>query len=134
MASVQNLFDQQAQLLPEQSEHLMRQLVDHNRQLVSEAHAMRAIDQDIPAKLPPFLPSNLSLQAKKQKGSTRKRAITSAEVSKHQQKAMTRAQIRAKIVQGVAQIARAGERGKEAAPKMQTHSQKAAALLQDQHV
>jgi hypothetical protein len=50
---------------------------------------MKAIYQDIPAELPPPLPSNLSLQAKKQKGSTRKGALTGAEVSDCQQKAMT---------------------------------------------
>jgi hypothetical protein len=69
----------------------MRQLVDHNRQLVSEAHAMRAIDQDIPVELPLLLPPNLSLQAKKQKRSTRKQALTGAEVSECWQKAITKA-------------------------------------------
>jgi hypothetical protein len=129
MASVQHLLDQQVQLLPEQSERLMRQVVDHNKQLVAQAHAMRVMDQDVPAELPSALPSNLSLQAKKQKGNTRKRALTGAEVSERQQKAMTRAQTRAKAIQE----ARA-KRGKERAPKMQTRSQKMAALLQDQQV
>ena len=117
----------------------MRQLIDHNRQLVSEAHTIRAMDQDIPAELPPPLPSNLSLQAKKQKKSTRKQALTGAEVSERQQKAMTRAQARAKAVQGVqaagvGAVVGAGRKGKEAAPRMQTRSQRAVALLQDQQV
>ncbi|KAI9771596.1 MAG: hypothetical protein M1840_001811 [Geoglossum simile] len=99
MASVQELLDQQAQLLPEQSEHLIRQLVDHNRQL-----------------------------AKKQKGSTRKRALTGAEVSERQQKAMTRAQTRAKaVLKGKARA------GKEM-PRRQTRSQKVAELLRDQQM
>jgi hypothetical protein len=116
MASVQQLFDQQAQLLPEQSERLMRQVVDHNRQLVSEAHAMRAMNQDVPAELPPPLPSNLSLQAKKTEG-------------KHQ-KAMARAQARAKK----ARVTTGGRKSKETVSKRQTRSQKTTALLQVQQM
>ncbi|KAI9766566.1 MAG: hypothetical protein M1839_004876 [Geoglossum umbratile] len=80
MESISHLLEQQSQLLPEQSERLMR-------------------DQEIPPELPPPLPSNLSLQMKKKKGSTRKRALTGAEASERQQKALTRAQKRARVAQ-----------------------------------
>ena len=95
---------------------------------------MRVLDQDVPAELPPPLPSNLSLQAKKQKGSTRKQALTGAEVSEHQQKAMTRARARVKAIQGAQITGMEGRKSKETASKMQTRSQKAAALLRDQHM
>ena len=83
MESVHHLLQHQSQLLPEQSERLMRQMVDNNTQILTEAHALRAGNQQLPAELPPSLPPNLSLQAKKQKGNTRKRALTDAEVSEH---------------------------------------------------
>ena len=70
--SVQNLLDQQSQLLPEQSERLMRRMVDSNNQILAEVHALQAKKQQVPPELPPPLPPNLSLQARKQKGSTRK--------------------------------------------------------------
>jgi hypothetical protein len=109
-------------------------VVDHNKQLVAEAHAIRAMDQDVPAELPPSLSSNLSLQMKKQKGSTRKRALTGAEVSECRQKAMTRAQTKARVVQE-AQVTRAENReDRKTSSKMQTRSQKVAALLRDQQV
>ncbi|KAI9763714.1 MAG: hypothetical protein M1839_006319 [Geoglossum umbratile] len=95
MESFENLLEQQSGLSSEQSEHLMRKMVKSNNQLLAEM--------------------------KKQKGSTRKRALTGAEASDRQQKAMTRAQTRAKA----AQIATAPR-------KMQTRNQKAAALLADQ--
>ena len=84
MESVHYLLQHQSQLLPEQSERLMRQMVDNNNQILAEVHALKARDQQLPAELPPPLPPNLSLQAKKQKGNTRKRALTGAEVSEHQ--------------------------------------------------
>jgi hypothetical protein len=98
MESVQHLLEHQSQLLPEQSERLMRRMVNNNNQILAEVHALKDRDEQIPAELPPPLPSNLSLQLKKQKGNTRKRALTGAEVSERQQKAMTRAQTRAKVI------------------------------------
>jgi hypothetical protein len=76
MESISHLLEQQSQLLPEQSEHLMRRMVDNNKQLLAEAHMLRVSNREIPPELPPPLPSNLSLQMKKKKGSTRKRALT----------------------------------------------------------
>jgi hypothetical protein len=69
------------------------QLVDHNRQLVSEAHAIRGDGPRYSYRVfPTFIPANLSLQApKKRKESTRKRAFTGAEVSEQQKAKMTRA-------------------------------------------
>ncbi|KAI9853734.1 MAG: hypothetical protein M1813_001824 [Trichoglossum hirsutum] len=122
--SVPNLLEQQSQLLSEQSERLMRQMVDNNEQLLAEAYALKARDREIPAKLPPPLPPNLSLQLKK-KRSTRKRALTGAEASERRQKAMTRAQKRA-------QVAQKTHREPVTLPRRQTRAQKAAALLAEQ--
>jgi hypothetical protein len=103
----------------------MRQMVDNNKQLLAEAYALKARDREIPAKLLPPLPSNLSLQLKKKKGSTRKRALTGAEASERRQKAMTRAQKRA-------QVAQKTHREPVTLPRRQTRAQKAAALLAEQ--
>ena len=103
-------------------------MVDNNNQILAEVHALKARDQQLPAELPPPLPPNLSLQAKKQKGNTRKRALTGAEVSEHQQKAMTRAQTRAMAVKE----SKKTKCRVAVIPKRQTRSQKAAGLLQDQ--
>jgi hypothetical protein len=73
-------------------------MVNNNNQILAEVHALKDRDEQIPVELPPFLLSNLSLQLKKQKGNTRKRVLTSAEVSERQQKAITRAQTRAKMI------------------------------------
>ncbi|KAI9763423.1 MAG: hypothetical protein M1839_006450 [Geoglossum umbratile] len=121
LESFENLLEQQSGLSSEQSEHLMRKMVKSNNQLLAEVQALKAQNQQAPPELPPPLPPNLSLQMKKQKRSTRKRALTGAEASDRQQKAMTRAQTRAKAVQ-IATALR----------KMQTRNQKVVALLADQ--
>src|SRR4051794_7637454 len=79
MESFENLLEQQSGLSSEQSEHLMRKMVKSNNQLLAEVQALKAQNQQVPPELPPPLPPNLSLQMKKQKGSTRKRALTGAE-------------------------------------------------------
>src|SRR5579862_2300515 len=99
LGSVAELLQQQSQLLPEQSEHLMRQMVSNNEQLLAKVHAMRAIGQALPIQLPSPLLPNLSLQVKKKKGSTRKHTLTGTEISEHQQVALTRAQKRARVAQ-----------------------------------
>ncbi|KAI9768539.1 MAG: hypothetical protein M1839_004006, partial [Geoglossum umbratile] len=99
MESVQHVLDQQSLLSSEQSEQVMRRMVASNNQILTEVQALQAGDQQVPSELPPPLLPNLSLQARKQKGSTRKRALTGAEVSERQQKAMTRAQTRAQALQ-----------------------------------
>ena len=105
MESVQHVLDQQSLLSPEQSEQVMRRMVASNNQILTEVQALQVRDQQVPPELPPPLPPNLSLQGRKQKGSTRKRALTGAEVSERQQKAMSRAQTRAQAMQkeGMAQ-------------------------------
>ncbi|KAI9760044.1 MAG: hypothetical protein M1840_002745 [Geoglossum simile] len=128
MESVQHLLKHQSQLLPEQSEHLMRRMVNNNNQILAEIHALKARDEEIPSELPPPLPSNLSLQARKQKGSTRKRALTGAEASERQQKAMTRAQTRARAAREV----QSTQEGVAVTFKRRTRSQKDADLLEDQ--
>ncbi|KAI9762576.1 MAG: hypothetical protein M1840_001202 [Geoglossum simile] len=128
MKSVQHLLKHQSQLLPEQSEHLMRRMVNNNNQILAEIHVLKARDEEIPSELPPPLPSNLSLQARKQKGSTRKRALTGAEASEHQQKAMTRAQTRARAAREV----QSTQEGVAVTFKRHTRSQKDADLLEDQ--
>ncbi|KAI9858475.1 MAG: hypothetical protein M1813_006417 [Trichoglossum hirsutum] len=130
MESVSHLLEQQSQLLPEQSERPIRQMVDNNEQLLAKAHALKARNRQIPAKLPSPLPPNLSLQLKK-KGSTRKRALTGAEASERRQKAMTRAQKRAQVAQE-AQSAKETHREPITLPRRQTRAQKAAALLTEQ--
>jgi hypothetical protein len=77
----------------------MRQMVSNNGQLLAEACTSQARGQGLLAELPPPLPPSLNLQKKKKKGSTRKRALTGAEASECQQKALTRAQKRAKAAQ-----------------------------------
>ncbi|KAI9762600.1 MAG: hypothetical protein M1840_001193 [Geoglossum simile] len=124
LGSVAELLEQQSQLLPEQSECLMKQMVSNNEQLLAEAHAMRAIDQALPVQLPPPLPPNLSLQVKKKKGSTRKRALTGAEISERQQVALTWAQKRARVAQESQQP--------PSPPKRRTQAQRAAAMLAEQ--
>ena len=99
MESVQHVLDQQSLLSPEQAEQIMRRMVASNNHILTEVQALQVRDQQAPPELPPPLPPNLSLQARKQKGSTRKRALTGAEVSERQQKAMTRAQTRAQAMQ-----------------------------------
>jgi hypothetical protein len=64
MESVHNLLGSQSQLLPEQSERLMRQMVADTNQLPAEAHALEEMEHQIPSQLPPSLPPDLSLQAK----------------------------------------------------------------------
>ena len=66
---------------------------------------------------------------RKQKGSTRKRALTGAEASERQQKALTRAQTRARAVQ-VAQDSQ--EKKVVTSSRRKTRSQKAAELIEDQ--
>ena len=129
MESIQHLLDQQSQLLPEQSERLMRQVVDSNNQILAEVHALKTRNQQSPPMLPPPLPPTLSLQARKQKGSTRKRALTGAEASERAQKAMTRAQTRAKVVQAAES---AQKKRTVTASKRQTRSQRVAELLENQ--
>ena len=90
---------------------------------------MQAKKQQAPPELPPPLPPNLSLQARKQKGSTRKQALTGAEASERQQKALTRAQTRARAVQ-VAQDSQ--EKKVVTSSRRKTRSQKAAELIEDQ--
>ena len=102
-----------------------------NKQLLAEAHAMKARDQGLPTELPSLLPPNLSLQAKKKKGSTRKRALTGAEASERQQKAMTRAQKRARVAQE-AQRAKEAQGVPVTPPRRQTRAQKAATMLAEQ--
>ena len=99
MESVQRVLDQQPLLSSEQSEQVMRRMVASNNQILTEVQALQVRDQQVPPELPPPLLPSLSLQARKQKGSTRKRALTGAEVSERQQKAMTRAQTRAQAMQ-----------------------------------
>ncbi|KAI9767863.1 MAG: hypothetical protein M1840_005356 [Geoglossum simile] len=124
LESVAELLEQQSQLLPEQSERLMRQMVSNNEQLLAEAHTMKAIDQALPAQLPPPLPPNLSLQVRKKKGSTKKRALTGAEISERQQGALTRAQKRARVIQE--------NQRPPSPPKRRTRAQRAAAILAEQ--
>ena len=83
LGSVAKLLKQQSQLLPKQSERLMRQMVSNNKQLLVEAHAMKVIDQTLPIQLPLPLLSNLSLQVKKKKGSIRKCTLTGTEILEH---------------------------------------------------
>ncbi|KAI9856973.1 MAG: hypothetical protein M1813_008689 [Trichoglossum hirsutum] len=99
MESVQYVLNQQSLLSSKQSEQVMRRMVASNNQILTEVQALQVRDQQVPPELPSPLPPNLSLQARKQKGSTRKRALTGAEASERQQKAMTRAQTRAQAVQ-----------------------------------
>ena len=99
-------------------------MISNNEQLLAEVHAMKTIDQVLPVQLPPPLLPNLSLQVKKKKESTRKRALTGAEISERQQVVLTRAQKRA-------QIAQESQRSLSP-PKRRTRAQKAAAMLAEQ--
>jgi hypothetical protein len=99
MESVQRVLDQQSLLSLKQSEQVMRRMVASNNQILTEVQVLQVRDQQVPSELPPPLLPNLSLQARKQKGSIRKRALTGAEVSKRRQKAMTRAQTRVQAMQ-----------------------------------
>ena len=96
---VQTLLTSQLQLLPEQSECLIRCIVAGNNQLLAEVHTLEEREHQIPSELPLSLPPNLSLQAKKAKGNTRKRALTGVEVSEHQDRMMTRVQARARVAE-----------------------------------
>src|SRR5262245_31613141 len=74
-------------------------MIASNNQILAEVQVLQARNQQVPPELPLPLPPNLSLQAGKQKGSTRKQALTGVEVSECWQKAMTRAQTRAQAIE-----------------------------------
>jgi hypothetical protein len=91
MESISHILDQWSQLSAEQSEEVIKQIVASNNQILNEVQVLQEENRELPLELPLPLPPNLSLKAWKQKGSTRKWALTGAEASEHQQKAMTRA-------------------------------------------
>ncbi|KAI9761359.1 MAG: hypothetical protein M1840_001955 [Geoglossum simile] len=98
---------------------------------MTKAHALKVRDREIPTNLPSRLSPNLSLQLKKKKGSTRKRALTGAEAFDHQQSVLTRTQKRARLAQE-AQNAKKGQPAPPSLPKLRTRAQKAAAMLAEQ--
>ncbi|KAI9775387.1 MAG: hypothetical protein M1839_001242 [Geoglossum umbratile] len=131
MKSISHLLGQQPQLLPEQSERFMWQIGSNNAQLSAGDHTLRMRNLGLPAELSPPLPTNLTLQVKKKNGSTRKQALTGVEASECWQKALTRAQKMAIVVQE-AQNVKKGQLLPAPAPKQQTRIQKAAAMLAEQ--
>jgi hypothetical protein len=52
LESVQNVLAQGAEMLPEQSEHLMRRMVESNNQIMAEVRALEKKTREISPELP----------------------------------------------------------------------------------
>jgi hypothetical protein len=81
MESIQLVLDQQSQLPPQQFKEIIRRIMASNDQIMNEVQTLQDENHQLPPELPPAMSPNSNLKAQKQKGSTRKLALTGAEVS-----------------------------------------------------